>query len=434
MEPYINGLIPNAFPSIIPHCDIPELKSIMVCGKVYRQLVMNSSIWKEIASKIGCPERSDPIIQYAKIKKYFNSCKLECYLKREEHALFFKEPTIARFSAMSQLRAELQLADSRFIVGKEITQLIAESNPEAHLEIIQKPNEDLHTWEQYINLSTYFPSLIDKNEEWMNTDAIESTLCEVDLSDSGLSVLPKELAKLPISTLLLNTNFLSDLPEEFGQNNSIDYLEIFSNNFAKIPACVMQMNSLTILHLDENKLRTIPDEIQNLKNLTDLGLSKNRLSEFPSPVCQLTKLENLWISHNSIDTIPAEIGRLTSLYVLKIHHNELLHISAELSKLSGLDRLKLHVKEFPIIPAEILSTFPYFTCNVEEGLFRCSKFSITTLLETTSTEVDEENNEDIKAIYETDDEEIYESDDEVSHKRAREDDSTDDHLSKKPRN
>ena len=120
-------------------------------------------------------------------------------------------------------------------------------------------------------------------------DIIEHTRAEgwssLDLSDSQLTVLPKEIGTLTnLTTLYLYGNQLTELPQEIGQLVNLTTLDLYGNQLTSLPPEIGQLVNLTKLDLYDNKLTALPPEIGHLENLLTLDLGGNRLTSPPPEI------------------------------------------------------------------------------------------------------------------------------------------------------
>ncbi|PVG01000.1 hypothetical protein CPB86DRAFT_699993 [Serendipita vermifera] len=78
---------------------------------------------------------------------------------------------------------------------------------------------------------------------------------------------------------------------------------------------------LTTLYLNHNQLTTLPQEISRLRNLIHLDLTGNQLSTVPPALGMLTNLRELFLFDNNLTTLPYQLGSLHQLEMLGIEGN-----------------------------------------------------------------------------------------------------------------
>ena len=143
-----------------------------------------------------------------------------------------------------------------------------------------------------------------------------------------------------VTRLELTENYLlGDLPDEVGDLEYLEILDLASNNMVKLgrervdwtgvsgrmPTALGRLARLTRLDLSVNNLSgSIPPELGNLQRVVELKLDDNRLSgQIPAALGNLTSLQSLDLSENRLTgQIPAELALLTSLTELRLSGNQ----------------------------------------------------------------------------------------------------------------
>ena len=119
------------------------------------------------------------------------------------------------------------------------------------------------------------------------------------LEHKKLKEIPPELIdldtseKMMIKEMLLEENFLSELPSELGEFFKLYELRLIENQLTSLPRSISMLTNLQLLFLRKNSLRSLPSEIGNCRALAILQLSENPLVELPPEVCLLTRLREL---------------------------------------------------------------------------------------------------------------------------------------------
>src|SRR2546422_134321 len=103
-------------------------------------------------------------------------------------------------------------------------------------------------------------------------------------------------------------------------------------------------NSST-LSLNNNQLTTIPNEIGNLINLKELRLSFNKLKNIPNEIGNLINLTYLNLSNNKIGIFPQIIFKLKKLNYFKINKNPIPNEIFEILNKGGLNNLEKYLIE-----------------------------------------------------------------------------------------
>ena len=167
-------------------------------------------------------------------------------------------------------------------------------------------------------------------------------LISLVLDDNQLTTLPEQIAQLPhLATLVLSNNRLKTLPRPICQLYSLRGLYLDRNQLSWLPERIGDLRNLTELGLDHNQLFWLPEQIGNLRNLTGLGLGHNQLSELPERIGDLQNLTKLLLDHNQFSVLPSQISHLRNLISLGLNENQLATLPAQIGKLCKLSSLNL---------------------------------------------------------------------------------------------
>ncbi len=188
---------------------------------------------------------------------------------------------------------------------------------------------------------------------------------ELDLSNRGITKLPREigrltaLEKLNLSydwSELSEQNQLTGLPREIGRLTALTELNLSNNHIAALPPVIGQLINLQSLNLGCNHLTTLPPEIGQLAALQSLDLNGNRLTTLPPEIGQLFTLRYLNLYNNRLTTLPPEIGGLTALQKLSLSHNNLIALPPAIGQLINLQFLGISDNQLRALPPEIGGT------------------------------------------------------------------------------
>ena len=158
----------------------------------------------------------------------------------------------------------------------------------------------------------------------------------------------------------------------------IDEIRLHNNSLqSPLPAALFRPELKTLV-LDSNYISYLPDkDIVGLTRLEKLSCSWNRLTSLPPSVCMLGNLTSLAVHHNSITQLPAELGRLTNLQDLNVGHNQLVEVP-DLRPLRKLKTLSLERNPLPPsiamsfwLPDEIRAVLNYgwSYCNCQRAVY-----------------------------------------------------------------
>jgi Leucine-rich repeat (LRR) protein len=169
---------------------------------------------------------------------------------------------------------------------------------------------------------------------WMTANQeILATIQELDLSNTGLHVLPPEITQLiGLQKLDLRNNRLTSLPATFGQLVHLQRLNLHNNRLTSLPETFGQLTSLELLSLRNNHLISLPTTFTQLTNLQMLSLSDNQFASLPETFGQLTNLQVLTLSNNpQLISLPSTFHRLTNLRALDCHHQLKIQLYTQLA-------------------------------------------------------------------------------------------------------
>ena len=177
---------------------------------------------------------------------------------------------------------------------------------------------------------------------------------ELNLSQKGLTELPKEIGKLEnLTTLQLWGNQISEIPKESADLKNLRKLYLFDNQITDISEGITNLRNLEVLNLNQNQISEIPETITNLTRLEVLELNRNHLTEITNSIISLTTLWGLSLQNNYISEIPDAIDQLINLKQLHLNNNCISKIPATIKKLTNLTYLDLSYNNISEIPDAI---------------------------------------------------------------------------------
>jgi Leucine-rich repeat (LRR) protein len=116
-------------------------------------------------------------------------------------------------------------------------------------------------------------------------------------------------------------NGTPDSAQEPAASNS-HTIDLSNKGLSVVPKDILNNASATALNVSGNTLTgALPAEIRLLSNLEVLNASNNRLTGIPAEIGQMRKLKTVNFANNAISGLPLEIGNLSNLEVLDLRGN-----------------------------------------------------------------------------------------------------------------
>lgn len=97
------------------------------------------------------------------------------------------------------------------------------------------------------------------------------------------------------------------LPPNIGRLVNLTTLMLDTNDLTELPAEISLLQHLERLALSNNRLSSLPPEFKNLNQLRSLHMANNEFVDFPLQVCSISSLEFLDMSDNCL-----KVCRVTS--------------------------------------------------------------------------------------------------------------------------
>lgn len=130
--------------------------------------------------------------------------------------------------------------------------------------------------------------------------------------------LPTEFKKfINLKSLTLMNNNFSIIPEVIKHCTQLEELHIGSCKLSEIPIWLSNL-PLISLDLSSNNITNLPLEFSQLKKLQELDFYANPIKDIPNWINQLTSLKSLDIRYTNLETLPKEMLEFPSLSTLKI--------------------------------------------------------------------------------------------------------------------
>ncbi|MDY0906081.1 leucine-rich repeat-containing protein kinase family protein [Pedobacter sp. CFBP9032] len=140
----------------------------------------------------------------------------------------------------------------------------------------------------------------------------------------GLTSFPIEIFSLSdtLEYLDLSSNNLSELPKDFGRLKKLKVFFCSDNSFDTYPQVLADCPQLDIVGFKANRIQTIPDNAIGA-NLRWLILTNNQVSAIPAAIGQCYRLEKLMLAGNQLTALPDELQNCKALALLRLSANEI---------------------------------------------------------------------------------------------------------------
>lgn len=202
-----------------------------------------------------------------------------------------------------------------------------------------------------------------------------SALSNIDLRRNNFTKLPDVISQLPIKSLNISGNKISDI-SILKDCNELMVLDLSNNLIKEIDIKLPESNTLRTLNLSNNFLKEVDALFSSLPNAQRLNLSNNLLTKIPSAISNMTSLKELDISDNNLETIQSAIFDL-EIESLNLTANRLktLHLKAMKSlKSINLDENCFDKLTIDESFAPHLKEFSCESCSLKEFLLPPSKY------------------------------------------------------------
>lgn len=196
---------------------------------------------------------------------------------------------------------------------------------------------------------------LDKREPSINEEKLQNTIFQiqspinfVDLSQVNLTILYPSISRLThLSSLVLRSNRLKEIPEEIGVLENLKVLDLSYNEIESLPQTCNQLKRLSSLNLSNNKINKLPD-LSGLSCLQMIDLSYNALSDFPTALpAEDSRLQTLLLNNNNIKRVPDSVKENAKhLKTLDLSENDICDLPLPLGFLPKLKMLNLASNSF----------------------------------------------------------------------------------------
>ncbi|MEN0052024.1 MAG: leucine-rich repeat-containing protein kinase family protein [Mucilaginibacter sp.] len=148
---------------------------------------------------------------------------------------------------------------------------------------------------------------------------------------------------------------LSHFPEEiFTLADTLEVLDLSSNNLSELPADFGKLQKLKILFCSENLFTVLPEVIADCPLLDIVGFKANKIEKVPAHSIN-TNIRWLILTNNQITDLPAQIGSCERMQKLMLAGNQLKELPFELSNCNNLSLLRIAANQLSTLPQWLLN-------------------------------------------------------------------------------
>jgi internalin A len=153
-----------------------------------------------------------------------------------------------------------------------------------------------------------------------------------ELADYPLTILPQELAQVPI----------------------LHSIKLWNTGLEKLPEWLADIDNLTSFELSDSRVDCFPDGILQLRELRHLRLHGSKIGELPRDISRLSNLETLVLRGCGLRSLPESLSELTRLIILDLGSNMLGEVG-DVAFPSRLEFLTLWGNGLTAVPESIRS-------------------------------------------------------------------------------
>ncbi len=174
----------------------------------------------------------------------------------------------------------------------------------------------------------------------------------LDLSFNDFPEIPEDICTLPNLEYLriAKSKEFMQIPEDLGKLENLVFLVFSGTSVSSIPPSIGNCKKLMHITANASKLRSFPDEIGQCTNLKYINVGYNRIAALPSSIDGLTALENIAFGHNNIKSLPEGFGEWKQLRHCGLSGNPLQEFPMEVLQFKHLAFLSIYGTDIKHIP------------------------------------------------------------------------------------
>lgn len=151
------------------------------------------------------------------------------------------------------------------------------------------------------------------------------------------------------SLKLLNCNLTQFPTEIFELADSLEILDLSSNQLSSLPSDFGRLNKLKIVFFSDNLFTVLPEVLTDCPQLEMIGFKANHIKQ----VSELSIHPNtrwLILTNNQITRLPSSIGKCTRLQKCMLAGNQLSELPVEMANCKNIELLRLAANKFESFP------------------------------------------------------------------------------------
>ncbi|EDW03612.1 leucine-rich repeat protein 1 [Drosophila grimshawi] len=191
-------------------------------------------------------------------------------------------------------------------------------------------------------------------------------LTTLDVSGNKLTKIPKELGRLPLTTLRLSGNSLGELNDwcwlrGSKLSKSLCELDLSANGLSHFPKPLVRFERLVTLNLNHNRLQYLPFGIRRLQKLRALHVSSNKLESLPAAIEDL-HIDLLDVWGNCFKGFNVEVAQ-TQVRRPAAPNNAPTPLWLQAARVVANQKLPYTASTLPAILIELISEAPKCHCG-----------------------------------------------------------------------
>ncbi len=147
---------------------------------------------------------------------------------------------------------------------------------------------------------------------------------------------------------------LTEFPEEiFALADSLEVLNLSSNQLTALPADLPLLRKLKVLFCSDNPFTEVPEVLGECAGLEMVGFKANRIQHVPAASLP-PQLRWLILSDNQVAVLPTQLGERPRLQKLMLAGNRLSTLPDSLSACANLQLLRIAANRFEQLPTWLM--------------------------------------------------------------------------------